>query len=79
MALMDALEIEPSRVSAWTVLGMVIAQEGDPRAALGALLNARRYSKDQPKTLAYFNQLAEYDPRDGIRQAAMEAVRQAVP
>ena len=47
---------------------MVIVQEGDQRAALGALLNAPRYSKDQPKTLAYFNQLSENDPRDGINR-----------
>ena len=43
---MEALEIEPSRVSAWTVLGMVIAQEGDQRTALGpSRLQSRRTGK----------------------------------
>jgi len=59
--LTEALQIEPARVGAWTVLGMVIAQQGDQVAALGALLNAYRYSKDQAKTLSYFTQLTESD------------------
>lgn len=79
VALMEALIIEPSRVGAWTVLGMVLAQQDDSSAALGALLNAHRFSKDQAKTLGYFAQLAESDLREPVRQAAGEALRQAGP
>lgn len=79
VALMDALLIEPSRVGAWTVLGMVLAQQRDRRSALGALLNAYRFSKDQAKTVGYFTQLAETDARASVREAAAEATRQAVP
>ncbi len=75
-ALMEALLIEPARVGAWTVLGMVIAERGDQTGALGALLNAHRYSKDQAKTVAYFTQLAETDMRAAVRRAASEAVLQ---
>jgi hypothetical protein len=64
-------------VGAWTVLGMVFAQKGDQRSALGALLNAGRFSKDQAKTIGYFTQLAETDPRTSVREAAAEAMRQA--
>jgi Flp pilus assembly protein TadD len=77
VALMEALLIEPARVGAWTVLGMVMAQRGDQAAALGALLNACRYSKDQAKTLGYFTQLAESDLREPVRMAASEALRLA--
>ena len=55
---------------------LVIAERGDQTGALGALLNAYRYSKDQAKTVAYFTQLAETDARDTVRRAASEAVRQ---
>ena len=75
---MEALVIEPSRVGAWTVLGTVIAQQGDQRSALGALLNAYRFSKDQPRTIGHFTQLAESDSREPVRQAASAAVRQTV-
>ena len=43
VALMEALAIEPSRVGARTVLGMVLVQQCDAPAALDALLNAHRY------------------------------------
>jgi len=79
ISLMDALLIEPARVGEWTVLGMVFAQKGDQRSALGALLNAHRFSKDQAKTVGYFTQLAETDPRTSVREAAAEAMRQAGP
>ena len=76
IAPMDALLIDPARVGAWTVLGMVFARQGHQRSALGAFPNAYRFSKDQAKTGGYFTKLAETDRRASIREAAAEPMRQ---
>lgn len=74
--LLNALVLDPKRSSTWLPLGEMYAMLGKDNEALNALLIGYKYSKDQAKASAFFNEQASNAELVILRPLYQQAIKQ---
>ena len=69
-----SLTLAPDRASSWGIYGAVLAQQGNQSDAIGAFLNAYRFTRSQDKTREYLQKLSTEDSDSQVRAAASKAL-----